>query len=355
MKKTTRRLHNGGGSNSSRMISPEDPLCKEAMDAIFAGDPNTAIIEMLERKEENTTVFSPKLVPPNIISNYDCTNPDTGDSLLIMASKKGNNKIVKYLLEKSVDIDLTNKHGNAALHMAARNGYTEILGDLLEKGANINLKNKYGYVALHFAAYKGQKDIVEILLNTNKCEKSAFNQQGYTPLLLAISSDTNNTVKTEIIDLFKRNGVIIRETTQFGYGPLHVAAVNNKSEIIPYLIGNGANVNEITGDEYKDTPLHIACRYGYIDVARTLLENDPNLHLKNANNFTPLELANNIADNNIKQEIVSLISQKNGMEITNPMHSGSKPGGSKPGGSKRAYPPRKTRRQRKSRRRQNKK
>jgi len=336
---------------SSRMISPEDQLCKEAMDAIFMGDPNdpvsnAAIIEMLEKKEENTTVFSQKLVPQNIISNYNCTNPETGDSLLIMASKKGNKTILNYLLEKDVNIDLINKNGNAALHMAAHNGHAEVLESLLEKGADINLTNTKGNTPLHLAAYKGQKDIVEILLANINCEKSAVNQQGYTPLLLTISSDAENTVKIEIIELFKSKGVKNDKTTQLGYGPLHIAAVNNKSEIIPYLIDNGIDVNEKTGDEYKDTPLHIACRKGYTDVARTLLEKGAVPNLKNANNFTPLELV----DNNIKQEFVSLLSQKTGEEVFNPMHSGTKPGG-----SKRAYPPRKTRRQSKRRRRQNKK
>jgi ankyrin repeat protein len=355
MKKTTKRRRNGGGSMSSRMISPEDRLCKGAMDAIYAGDSNdevsnAAIIEMLERKEENTTTFSQKLVPQNIISNYDCTNPETGDSLLIMASKKGNTQIVKYLLEKGVNINIKNKHGNAALHMASHNGHEEVLKALLEKGADINLSNTKGNTPLHLAAYKGQKGIVEILLANINCEKSAANQQGYTPLLLAISSDNENTVKTEIIELFKSNGVNIDETTQFGYGPLHIAAVNNQYEIIPYLISNLADVNEKTGDEYTDTPLHIACRKGYIDVARILLEKGADPNLKNTDKFTPLELANNIADNNIKQEFVSLLSDKTGEKTFNPMHSGTKPGG-----SKRAYPPRKTRRQRKSRRRQNKK
>jgi ankyrin repeat protein len=350
MKKTIKRRRNRGGSMSSIMISPEDRLCKEAMDAIYAGDSNAAIIEMLERKEENTTAFSQKLVPQNIISNYDCTTPELGDSLLIMASKKGNKQIVEYLLEKGVNINLTNKNGNAALHMAAHNGHEEVLKALLEKGANINLSNTKGNTPLHLAAYKGQKGIVEILLANINCEKSVFNQQGYTPLLLAISPDAENEVKKDIIELFKSKGVSIHETTQFGYGPLHIAAVNNQSEIIPYLIDNGIDVNEKTEDEYTDTPLHIACRKGFAVVVRTLLEKGADPNLKNKSNNTPLILANNITNNNIKQEIVSLLSRKTGDEVFNPMHSGTKPGG-----SKRAYPPRKTRRQRKSRRRQNKK
>lgn len=260
MKKTTKRRQNGGGAGASAALSPKDLLCKQIIDKIMNDDPidkenNKLIIEMLDRKE-SVEGSSEGLSQTNIIKKYDCTNPVNGVSLLIIASGKGNNTIVEYLLGKGADINFTNDKGNTALHLAALNGHI---------------------------------GVVITLLNNTDVDKAKFNKTGYTPLEFAISSNADLETKIEIINEFRRNAINMNARTKFGYGLLHVAAANNKHEIIPFLIENGADINSKTDDKFENTPLILACLSGYEEVAEVLLKNGANPNLENKTNSTIIE------------------------------------------------------------------
>merc|ERR1712083_707974 len=58
------------------------------------------------------------------------------------------------------------------------------------------------------------------------------------------------------------------------------------------LINNNANVN--AQDREKNTCLHIAARNSYHKLIKSLLENYPNLELKNVYNMTAYEFCNDL-------------------------------------------------------------
>ena len=69
---------------------------------------------------------------------------EQGNSLLIIATKLGDNEIVKILLEHGVDPNIRNKCGNTALHYAINYGYRKIRDMLLVYQANEELENAKG-------------------------------------------------------------------------------------------------------------------------------------------------------------------------------------------------------------------
>ena len=51
--------------------------------------------------------------------------------------------------------------------------------------------------------------------------------------------------------------------------PLHFAAVENEQAALTEHISSGCNVDAV--DELGNTPLHLACRHGHVDIAKALL------------------------------------------------------------------------------------
>ncbi|MEQ2200553.1 hypothetical protein XENOCAPTIV_030906 [Xenoophorus captivus] len=61
---------------------------------------------------------------------------------LIVAVKGGYTEVVKELLKRNPNINMTDKDGNTALMIAAKEGYTEIVQDLLDAGTYVNIPDR---------------------------------------------------------------------------------------------------------------------------------------------------------------------------------------------------------------------
>lgn len=85
-----------------------------------------------------------------------------GDTPLLVAAKKGNEKMVEMLLEAGAKVDEPNR-GYTALMIAARRGYGGIVNLLIGKKADVNFQNEFGKTALSLARDYGQPQIVERL------------------------------------------------------------------------------------------------------------------------------------------------------------------------------------------------
>jgi leucine-rich repeat kinase 1/leucine-rich repeat kinase 2 len=83
----------------------------------------------------------------------------------------------------------------------------------------------------------------------------------------------------------------------FGYTPLHEAVSGNKAKVVPYLVGQGANVNARANSGY--TPLHLAASAGHIDCVKILLESQADISLKDDYGKTPKQTAGLSSKSNI--------------------------------------------------------
>lgn len=68
-----------------------------------------------------------------------CQNSMTA---LIVAVKGGYTEVVKELLKRNPNVNMTDKDGNTALMIAAKEGYTEIVQDLLDAGTYVNIPDR---------------------------------------------------------------------------------------------------------------------------------------------------------------------------------------------------------------------
>lgn len=153
---------------------------------------------------------------------------------------------------------------------------TEILETLLDAGVDPNISVQPTFTALERATLDGNESVVRLLISRgasiqrspNALEIACFNGAlEIAELLIAAGSDINH--KGQLDSSFlKLNRLIIRLGR---YTPLYAAALSRKRNLVKFLIRKGARVN-LYGIASNDNPLQIACCFGDIGIARTLLK-----------------------------------------------------------------------------------
>jgi ankyrin repeat protein len=126
---------------------------------------------------------------------FKTVNKD-GFSPLTLACYRGNNDMVKFLIETGCDINQKSSMGTA-LMAAVVKGNNELAQFLVLKNANINLTDQNGTSALMYAVMFKNKEIVMLLLQ-KKADKLLIDNKGKTAFEYAVFSGDE-----EIINLLK--------------------------------------------------------------------------------------------------------------------------------------------------------
>ena len=271
-----------------------------------------------------------------------------GDTPLMFAISTGHEMIVKLLIKKKADINLTSYDGQSALMFACEKPNSLILVQiLLRAGANPNLQRRDGTTALHLACAGGFLEYVQTLLQF-KADPNMQENEGLTPLMdatqynyheivkllvksganidlkdiygataLMLAIITNNPdltatllkAKTDVniqdvygvtalsLASFKGNLKIVEQLIAYkadpnlcsneGISPLHAASNRDIAEV---LLKGGASPNVVSGPNAV-TPLHEACATGRVDIVQLLLRNNANPNTLNSSGLTPLCVA----------------------------------------------------------------
>lgn len=69
---------------------------------------------------------------------------------LIVGVKGGYTEVVKELLKRNPNVNMTDKDGNTALAIAAKEGQTEIVQDLLDAGTYVNILDRVSVAGVLF-------------------------------------------------------------------------------------------------------------------------------------------------------------------------------------------------------------
>ncbi|TAK82269.1 MAG: ankyrin repeat domain-containing protein [Betaproteobacteria bacterium] len=164
------------------------------------------------------------------------------------AVERGDSQKVASYLDRGMDVDTTDAHGQTIAMIAARTGRTELLSMLISRKANIHRQTPTGDTALMIASLSGQYDAVRVLIDAGA-------QVDRRP----------------------------------GWTPLHYAAFGGSPKVVGYLLVRGANRNALAPNGY--TPLMLAARNGNIDAAKVLLSNNPELNRRGPIGETALGIA----------------------------------------------------------------
>jgi len=89
----------------------------------------------------------------------------SGETALILASKKGYTGIVRNLLSNEADLDARDVNGKNSLHYAALYGYSDIAETLLAGGLNKKMKDGFGKTPIDYAKRYGHESTFRVLTN----------------------------------------------------------------------------------------------------------------------------------------------------------------------------------------------
>ncbi|CAK1554631.1 unnamed protein product [Leptosia nina] len=177
--------------------------------------------------------------------------------VFLAACTAGDKDEVQRLLKLGADINTTNVDGLTALHQACIDDNFDMVQFLVENGADVNRGDNEGWTPLHATASCGFVSIARYLLE-NGADVAAVNYDGELAVDIAESDEMEDLLQKAIdekgIDCEKSRTA---EVTKLRNDTKNWAA-NGYSEVRDLKTGG--------------TPLHVAAAKGYIDVAKTLLE-----------------------------------------------------------------------------------
>src|SRR5258706_6424945 len=111
-----------------------------------------------------------------------------GITPLMAAAVRGDVAALLLIAGKNMDVNLKDGAGETALMFAATNGSADAVGFLLDRGADARVRSKRNETALGNAGTAGVEATIRLLLD-HGAEINVRNIRGYSPLMLAASSD----------------------------------------------------------------------------------------------------------------------------------------------------------------------
>ena len=192
------------------------------------------------------------------------------------------------------------------LHTACKSGIPELMRYvIINRKCDITLRNKDGKIAfelwpkgnmqLHDACRSGVPDLVKYLVEERKCDCSSRNKSGK----LAFEEwpdgreSLHDACRSGVIQLVEylldNEKCDTRIKNSKGQLPLHIACQENSLRMVK-LVSSNCDAN--TADSVNEyTPLHIACKQGYVDIAMFLvLEKYCSLFVEDVLGRTPFNL-----------------------------------------------------------------
>lgn len=218
----------------------------------------------------------------------DISDNDNGTALM-WASVKGNNIIMKLLLENNCsDVNAVDIHQQSALHMCMQSGQLKAVQTLISFGADVNKVDGKKHIPLFYACASGNGEIVDELIKHGSA--SALEDKdldGRCPLHYAAMVD-----RTDIIKILLKNNLNPNMQDHAGCPPLHFAAYGGFVHCMTALLEKGAYVN--LQDDGKQTALHWACRSGSLGAVKLLVSRykaEVNVFNGGDGQLTPLDYA----------------------------------------------------------------
>ncbi len=302
-------------------------------DSFCCKSPQTELLLALKRKSiddfENLLLCN---VQKNSIDvNYVYEDPDNKTLLDIACSSAGNCKFVDLLLKYGADVNLVNSFfKKPPLHFAVEYSDFETVRLLVEDtNVDVNAVDRNGNTALHVAAKCGNVTFVQLLLEHPAIDPNRVNRKSQTPLHSAITEGSKSVIAVLVnnsrvdLDTIKDfddltcREMISKKFPQFEMKapPRSVPGANKdlftflrNRDIKTFLSSIKANRSSLEYDDGSYTYLQYSCRYGLLQVVRTLLDlgANPNNYCEK-NQKTPVMIAAEMG----YYEIVCILAETN--------------------------------------------
>lgn len=268
---------------------------------------------------------------PNAIMGKDNSSYYYCNSPLMMAVERGEMDLIKLLLGKKADPNLTCQNGKNALRIALKNGKVEIFEVLVEAGADVKAIDESGENNLMYAVRYGNVGTVRQMI-TERIPVNARNKQGLTALMIAVSEGDMNLRLEKVAtlltaradpnifdeqkftnyynDTIQRCETALIKTVEYT-DPKYFGDVPFK--IIDLLVANGANVNFTC--ENSENAVKRAVRSLQVEGLKKLIQLGADI--KGEKGKAVLEYAKKLAETNYYKLEINEPKMKEILEILN--------------------------------------
>ncbi len=158
-------------------------------------------------------------------------NPDTD---LFLALKNYDRAKVRELVDKGIDVNITDADGDNLLMSAVLRGWDDIIEIVIQKTNKINQVNREGFTALLYASTHDDEELINQLLELG-ADINARTNDGFSALMLAVANEETDAVKTLL-----NNGAKVDFKNEYGETALSMAKKRRFKDIVNLLKGFGA-------------------------------------------------------------------------------------------------------------------
>ena len=253
-----------------------------------------------------------------------------GYTLLHLAAKHNSAQAAKQLLSDGHYPDAKDGHGYCPIHVAAFDGSIAVIEVFVQYNIGLlSLQGRNGFTVMHCAAQEGKVEVVEFICNNypSTIDINAVANMGNSPLHVAAISTSSSAAMIKALCMFGAdvtqrdafrdvplhcavlsddeekvrvllsiNSSVVDTAGASGENPLHWAVKKLSSKMIDILCGAKCDIN--AGDEFGNTPLHLAVSTHDEDIVQKLLAWGATPEKHNTEGVTPLDFAAVLSDQN---------------------------------------------------------
>lgn len=197
---------------------------------------------------------------------------------------KESRKMLDYLLEGFVPLNVTDKDGVTAFLYAVRSGDIKLIKKMIESGANIHLADSSGRTPLMAAAAFGNTDVVKLLIK-NRVDVNAQTSSRMSAYFFAAQFEHK-----EIMKLLKKAGaeeIYVEPTNE---AKLLLASEVGNAKVVGNMIIKGVDIN-LGYEGSKQNALMKASANGHGQVVDILIKAGADLNAKDKDGKTALMFA----------------------------------------------------------------
>jgi ankyrin repeat protein len=251
-------------------------------------------------------------------------------TLLHLAVRSKNIRLVAYLLNKGLDIDATDAMGNTPLSLCAYQcGHEEMMRYLIKRHATLDHKNERHHAPLMIAFIQGHVEAIRILLDAGAeiqttdglhtpltlCHRGitdfpeaavqfrqlesellikgahvdvVCNELGWTPLFQCITRAQDAPVH-DLLELLFKLGCDVNHRDKNGRSALMIAASTGRGQILQRLLDNYADPDLI--DRFGWSALMFAVYYNHVRIVKILLEYGADVNVTSEKGLSALKIA----------------------------------------------------------------
>jgi uncharacterized protein len=199
--------------------------------------------------------------------------------ILIDAVKAGDVAQVKTMVQNQPNLiqEAKGPGGESLLLLSVYHHKPDITQILLAKNPNLSI---------HEAAATGNLEKVTQLVQEDQTAVNAYSEDGFTPLGLACFFNF-----PEVAHYLMSQGADVNAVSQnaLRVSPLHSAVAARNTQLAAFLLDQGADINAVQAGGY--TALHAASHMGDEDLIKLLLQRMADINATTNDGQTPMELA----------------------------------------------------------------